>query len=184
MILTMNRRRAALLAALTGALATAASPARAQDAAAAQPTADSAHSQAREAYELPDVEEQPELLNRADVVRSISRNYPREMRRRHLTGSVGIRMLVERDGTVDSATVAAMDSTQPGFAAAAVKIVRAMRFRPARVGGQPVPVWVMFPVSFWTWPRGSPPPYSPPPLVPFRGRDGPPVLRRPEPPKG
>ncbi|HET7463687.1 MAG TPA: energy transducer TonB, partial [Longimicrobium sp.] len=131
-----------------------------------QPTADTAHAQAAEAYELPEVEERPELLNRADVARSISRNYPREMRRRHLTGTVSIRMLVKRDGTVDPATITAMDSTHPDFAAAAVKIVRAMRFRPARVGGQPVPVWLMFPVSFWTWPHGSPPPYHPPPLVP------------------
>lgn len=166
MILTMNRTGAVLLTGLVTSLGTAATPARAQDPAAAPPAADSTHPQAAEAYELPDVEEQPEFLNRADMVRAISRNYPREMRRRHLTGVVAIRMLVRRDGTVDAATITAIESTQTEFAAAAVKIVRAARFRPARVGGQPVPVWIMFPVTFWTGPYESPPPYHPPPLLP------------------
>jgi hypothetical protein len=41
-----------------------------------------------------------------------------------------------------------MEFTHPDFAEAAIRVVYAMRFSPARIGRVPVPVWVMLPVSF------------------------------------
>lgn len=155
----MNRRWAALLAVLAAA-SSATSPARAQ--AAGEPRAGSGTAaDTAFAYELSAVDEQPELLNRADVARLTEHNYPREMKRRRETGTVTMRILVRRDGVVDSAHVSVENESQPGFADAAVRVARAMRFKPARLNGQAVPVWVTLPVLFWIRPRPAPPAWTP-----------------------
>jgi TonB family protein len=156
----MNRRWAALLAVLAAAAA-ATSPARAQAAGEPRAGAGTAAADTAFAYELSAVDEQPELLNAADVARLTEHNYPREMKRRRETGTVAMRILVRRDGVVDSAHVSVEYESQPGFADAAVRVARAMRFKPARVDGQPVSVWVLIPVQFWPAPRPAPPVWTP-----------------------
>lgn len=156
----MNRRWAVLMVTLAAAAAT--SPARAQ--AADEPRDGVARTAAADtvfAYELSAVEEQPELRNREDVVRLMDHNYPREMKRRREGGTATMRILVRADGVVDSAHVSVENVSRPGFADAAVRVARGMRFRPARVGGRPVAVWVTLPVVFWVAPRSAPPVWTP-----------------------
>ena len=99
-------------------------------------------------YELSAVEEQPELSNRADVGRQISRNYPPLLRDAGVTGQVTLRMRVLEDGHVDPESISVENSSHDAFADAARKVVERMRFRPAKVGGRPVKVWVTLPVTF------------------------------------
>jgi TonB family protein len=130
----------------------------------------------KRSYEATAVEEQPELLNRRAVSAALGREYPPALREMGQTGSVRLRFRVLEDGTVDRATVAVENFTHPGFSQAAVRVVHAMRFRPARVKHAPVPVWVVLPMNFTlyngpgttTQPPGTPPPLPPLPSRPRR----------------
>jgi TonB family protein len=153
MMKTMKQRRAGIfLPALLLAGVFAVHPARAQWAA----SADSLR-----AYELGEVEVMPELANRSEVAGLIQRHYPREMRRKRETGMVTVRFLVRPDGRVDSTRVSVLNSDNEGFNDAAVNVIRRARFAPARVDGQPVAVWVMFPLIFRLEPRSAPPTRAP-----------------------
>jgi protein TonB len=99
-------------------------------------------------YELSAVEEQPELSNRSEVARQMSRNYPPLLRDAGVTGTVTIRMRVNEDGHVDAESISVENSTHEAFGDAAKRVVERMRFRPAKVGGRPVKVWVTLPVTF------------------------------------
>ncbi|HYH83618.1 MAG TPA: TonB family protein [Longimicrobium sp.] len=99
-------------------------------------------------YELSAVEEQPELSNRSEVARQMSRNYPPLLRDAGVTGTVTIRMRVNEDGRVDNESISVENSTHEAFGDAARRVVERMRFRPAKVGGRAVKVWVTLPVTF------------------------------------
>ncbi|HET7232635.1 MAG TPA: TonB family protein [Longimicrobium sp.] len=161
MIAVWHRYGTALAAALLIAAALAATPAHAQNPAGPPPAADSA--QRRRVYELADVEVQPELLNRSILARAVNQNYPRERRRQREEGVVVIRMLVQADGSADRSNITTEVPVHPDFAAAAVKVAGMMRFKPATVGGEPVPVWVMLPIAFMLERRQPPPARIPPP---------------------
>ncbi|MFL5385542.1 MAG: energy transducer TonB [Longimicrobiaceae bacterium] len=125
-------------------------------------------------YWLVDVEEQPVLVNHDAVFSALRREYPFRLRESGQTGTVTLRFRVMEDGRPDRASVRVEQFTHPGFSEAAVRVVYAMRFRPARVRGRPVPVWVGMPVQFdladgpGRVPPGSPPPIPPMPQTPTR----------------
>lgn len=128
----------------------------------------------RRSYDERMVEEQPELVNRGAVSAALGREYPKSLREMGQTGSVLLRFRVLENGTVDRATVRVENYTHPDFSEAAVRVVYSMRFRPARVKRQPVPVWVTLPVNFVLYngpgtdrdPPGYPPPLPPLPRRP------------------
>lgn len=99
-------------------------------------------------YELSAVEELPELANRRQVAREIARRYPPQLRAQGIGGSVILRMRVQQDGFVDTATITFVSATNPDFVQAATQVAQMLRFRPARVGGKPVRVWVTLPINF------------------------------------
>lgn len=147
-----KRSRAVLVPALAFVVAAAASPARAQN----TPAADTAAAQAEQVYELNVVEEQPNLLNRRDVSRLVAALYPPEQQSRGETGTATVRFVIQRDGTVDSARVTIVHASIPEFAEPAAATARAMRFRPARLNGQSVAVWVTLPITFTLESRVAP----------------------------
>lgn len=98
--------------------------------------------------ELSEVDEQPVLLNRAEAARQIARNYPRELRRAGVTGTVVLKFVILPDGTVDPLSVGIETATNAGFVEPAAQVVRTMRFQPALLDGNPVRVWVTLPVFF------------------------------------
>jgi len=102
-------------------------------------------------YELGAVDEEPALENREPVADAIVREFRRVLVS-GLLGVASIRMRIQADGAVDRATIRVVESTHPEFTGPAVRVGRMMRFRPARVGGAAVPVWVTLPVSFSTHP--------------------------------
>ncbi|HEU4456462.1 MAG TPA: TonB family protein, partial [Longimicrobium sp.] len=77
------------------------------------------------------IEELPELRNRSEVSRSIGRLYPKEMLSRRIGGSVTVRFRVSPEGVPEAARIER--ASRPDFVEPAAHVVRAMRFRPARV---------------------------------------------------
>lgn len=162
----MDRYLAVLLPALAMAVTLAAGPARAQN----PPPAPGA-APAEGTYELSRVEEQPMLANRSDVSRLLQRSYPPEMRSRGETGIVTLRFRIQTDGRVDSASVMIEHASSPEFTEPAARVVRAMRFRPARIENRAVPVWVTLPVTFIPEPRTAPATRAPGDARPARPRE-------------
>lgn len=99
-------------------------------------------------YELSAVEELPSLSNRADFGRQLARNYPPLLRDAGVTGTVNVRFRVLEDGRVDAESIQITSSTHEQFDDPTMRAVRTLRFRPAKVNGRPVKVWVEQPITW------------------------------------
>jgi TonB family protein len=134
-------------------------------------------------YELTQVETQPSVANAADVQHSIAREYPRLLRDAGVSGTATIRMRVLPDGRVDRGSVHVENTTHDAFSRAAVAVAAVMRFTPARLNGEPVPVWVTLPVTFQV--MGHARTVSTTDVDPFPAQIGSSATQRPvQPPKG
>jgi len=94
------------------------------------------------------VDEAPEIINRSDVARALSRGYPRIARDAGKSGQVMLRFQINAEGRVEMATARTIWATRDDFAEAAMQVIESMRFRPAKQAGEPVAVWVSIPVTF------------------------------------
>lgn len=99
---------------------------------------------------LPDGSELPVLVSRVDA------RYPDAARRLNLTGDVLLRIVVEPGGSVGRIDV--LTAGPAGMTEAAVDAVRRWTYRPARVQGQPVPVWKVVRIRFARTVEKEPPP--------------------------
>jgi TonB family protein len=94
------------------------------------------------------VQEWPRLVNPGQLQGQLQRNYPPELRAARVAGEVELKFRVMEDGGVDSTTISVVRSSHPEFAVVGTRVVRFVRFRPARIYGRPVAVWVTQPFSF------------------------------------
>lgn len=99
-------------------------------------------------YELSAVEEQPRPTNLADLRRQLERNYPALLRDARVTGTVQVRMRVTAEGTVDANSITITSSSHEQFNDPTIRSVQRLRFRPAKVNGRSVPVWVELPIQW------------------------------------
>lgn len=72
--------------------------------------------------------------------------YPTEAHKKGIEGTVMVRALIDKEGTVIKTIVEQSDATILNDAA--IRAVTAIRFSPARSKGKPVPCWVTCPVKF------------------------------------
>jgi len=98
-----------------------------------------ASSEEEEIYEYYAVEEQPE---RTTVVHP---EFPALARRANIEGTVLLRVLVNREGAVDSVAV---EHGPEIFRNSAIKAALATKFKPARQNNAPVACWVLMPFRF------------------------------------
>ncbi len=94
------------------------------------------------------VEARPELANGGEVARLFERFYPRMLADQGVSGRVMLELIVEADGRVRPGSVRVVSATNPQFSDATMRIVERLRFHPARVGEQPVPVMVTIPIDW------------------------------------
>jgi len=99
-------------------------------------------------YELSAVEQHPEMLRAREFGRDIARNYPPGLQDAGVTGTVLVRFRVLKDGRVDLPSIKIISSPDPLFDAPVLRYLPLLHFRPARVKGRPVKVWVELPVQF------------------------------------
>jgi periplasmic protein TonB len=64
--------------------------------------------------------------------------YPPALRQVGVTGTVTLQSVVDADGKVEPVSVKVVDSSNPGFNAAAIRAILAARFRPAQLRGRTV----------------------------------------------
>ena len=89
--------------------------------------------------------EPPEFLNNVDDD-TMRRFYPEEARKAEIEGVVRVRLTVDDDGSV--ALIKLIEDPGHGFGAAARKLARLYRFKPARVNGRVVATEIPFTVRF------------------------------------
>ena len=114
---------------------------------AAQPGADAASpvysSRGAQAfgYNLDSVDKKPQILKNSQVP------YPRDARRKKLTGHVLVRFHLDEAGRISQIHI--KKSSPPGvFEACTLEEVKKWKFSPAQKGGERVPVWVELPIEF------------------------------------
>lgn len=89
----------------------------------------------------------PELRNKAEVAQALMRYYPPMLRDAGISGTVKVWFFIDADGRVVRTRVN-VSSGYEAFDAAAVKVAKLMRFRPAQNMDRKVPVWVSIPIVF------------------------------------
>ena len=116
------------------------------------PSAAAAEPGAAPVYLLRDVDVLPQVANTREFQQALARRYPADMRSAGTSGWVNVCFIVEADGSISTPTV--MRSTDRRFEQPTLEAVSVMRFRPARVGGRPVRVFVVQPIQ-WSVHRGQ-----------------------------
>ena len=88
------------------------------------------------------VEQEPVIIKKVDP------KYPEMARTTGLTGTVVLRILVYKDGSVKDVIVVRPSGTNVGFEEAAINAVKQWVFKPAIQNQKPVSVWVNYPIKF------------------------------------
>lgn len=88
------------------------------------------------------VEQEPVIIKR------IEPKYPEMARTTGLTGTVVLRILVYKDGSVKDVIVVRPSGTNVGFEESAMEAVKQWVFKPAIQNQKPVSVWVNYPIKF------------------------------------
>jgi protein TonB len=86
----------------------------------------------------------PEITDRVEA------KYPREARKRGIEGTVVVEATVEVDGTVGEVKVVHTTKPGVGFEEAVVTAVRQWRYKPGRIGDEPVRVTMAVSTEFTT----------------------------------
>ena len=90
----------------------------------------------------------PRLLNAQEVEEAIAAEYPPQLRADGVGGTVGLRLFVDTDG-IPAEVRLLQSSGYPQLDTAAQDVADFLRFSPAtNADGEPVQVWVSFPMTF------------------------------------
>jgi protein TonB len=89
------------------------------------------------------INELPSVEGRPDSLRPF---YPEAARQRGVQGDVVLRLLIDADGSL--AKVDVIGDPGAGLGAAGARAIRQFRFRPGRVGGQPVATTITYTLHF------------------------------------
>lgn len=89
------------------------------------------------------------VLDRNGLGRALERHYPSVLRDARVSGRVIVQLIVDENGRPVPGSAQVMEASHPAFSDATLRAVERFRFRPARMGGTPVPVRVTIPIV-WT----------------------------------
>ena len=89
----------------------------------------------------------PRILNRPEVARAMEGAYPPLLRDAGVSGTVRIYFFIDAEGTLVK-TVVDRSSGHAALDEAALSVAEIFRFSPALMRGDPVPVWISFPITF------------------------------------
>jgi len=95
-----------------------------------------------------EVDQLPQLLNPREAQRMLERVYPSILRDAGVTGHTTVVLVIDATGAVQPGSVSVQESTHDAFRDAAVRAAEHFRFRPAKLGGEPVPVIISIPIEW------------------------------------
>lgn len=99
-----------------------------------------------ETIEDSEATDRPRLLNPRELGRTLSHEYPPFLRDAGTGGRVVARFIVDREGMPRMVRI--LTSSDPFFEEPTARVIRQMRFQPARLDGEPVPVWIQLPIDW------------------------------------
>jgi len=91
----------------------------------------------------------PELRNRGDVQRALTREYPPLLRDAGIGGTVVVWFFINAQGELENTEIAE-SSGQQALDDAALRVAQVMEFTPALNRDEQVPVWISLPITFQT----------------------------------
>jgi TonB family protein len=107
----------------------------------------------------------PRLLNQVEVTAIALGSYPQQLKEMGLGGSPHVRLFIDSTGAIATRRIE-RSSALPALDSAALKVVDAMRFAPAKNGATPTHLWVTLPVQFRiAAATGQPEPFTRPPRI-------------------
>lgn len=89
----------------------------------------------------------PELKNRREVARELSRRYPLHLQEAGIGGTVLVWLLIDEEGKVRKYEIK-QSSGRKELDRAAIDVIDAMEFSPAKRRDRPIAVWVALPITF------------------------------------
>ena len=92
----------------------------------------------------------PSLASPRQAAQVIQDSYPPQLQRRGIGGSVRLQFVIERDGSVDKASIMVVAATIRRLGEAAKAAVERVKFTPGEVDGRPVRTQIEFPVVYRT----------------------------------
>jgi protein TonB len=100
----------------------------------------------------PDAEPGPDEVIKVDEypapLKTVNPAYPEKSRKEGVEGTVWVNVLVNKEGTVAKASVTKREGGSEELEQAALDAIKQWTFKPAKVSGQPVSIWVAIPVRF------------------------------------
>ena len=93
-----------------------------------------------EAFDVADLEKRPEAVSQ------VAPNYPAELRKAKVEGSVTLVFILDENGRVEDPRVE--NSSRPEFEKPALEAIRKWRFSPGQKDGQPVRTYIRIPMKF------------------------------------
>ena len=83
-----------------------------------------------------------------EVIYMATPEYPVWAKKRGLSGVVWIKAKINKDGNINEADVVSTSLKGAGFEDASIEAARQSKFHPAEVSGNPLEVWIIYPVKF------------------------------------
>jgi TonB family protein len=97
--------------------------------------------------------ERPDIINREAVILLLEEEYPPELRTQGIGGTVMVWTFIDEGGGVEKVQLD-RSSGHEALDEAALRVVEQVEFTPALKDGEPVPVWISFPITFTTAQKG------------------------------
>lgn len=92
--------------------------------------------------------EPPRMVNYGQITRMLMRLYPHRLRATGVQGDVTVTFIIGVDGRVEMRSAKVLAAAHPDLAGPTLRALALMRFRPARVDGEPVRVRANLPVRW------------------------------------
>ena len=89
----------------------------------------------------------PEILNRPEIIRALTRLYPSILRDAGIGGTVEVWFFISEEGTVLDSRVS-IPAAEAQLNRAALEVANVFRFSPALNRERVVPVWIRLPITF------------------------------------
>ena len=93
----------------------------------------------------PPVPDAARMMVKGELIKKVPPKYPKQARKQHIRGTVIMHAMITKEGSVADLQVVSGD---PVFVQAALDAVKTWKYRPYRLGGQPVDVETTITVNF------------------------------------